>query len=819
MENNIFEELYKDFTKVDINKNKITNMYSYRNSENGNFYMDDNNLYPSVNILDEDNKEYYEQFFDFDIEELSNISKEDIEIVPAKISGKTIEKGTIKVKEKEEVIEETPAIAVEEEPKLEVNEELENLRKEALETLENFKEKTPEFDKETKERILECKDLDSLRIEMDNLNNYIAMDAKMSERIEQFKKESETPEEIETSQTSTGTESETREEIREENITKEIINFEEFKETLDKNSRIDKELIEILNKKTELTKNLEILKEKYNKALRNGYNGIFKQGENTTDFYPQIKNIEQQLVELDAEIKNKENEKTDINKYIETINNTDLSNDKKEKFIEELNLYVNITKEKETLENNKKEKIEELENINTRYKEAVRRASLMLPGENTADLYQQLNKLKQDINDIEEQIKEKEEKLKEIENSIKENNKIVINKYSNDRDELINIIKGFVDTINLDEPEEKINKKLDEIEKYLIELNKLDQLAFEEKYKNAKTDEEKQQLISEREKQVESYRDLLKHENKDIEELLGTRFNPLIDKFKNEIVKDKEKTEDKPEETPEIPEEDPKETEEQEIEIPKKSKLKVVAKKALKLMKEHKLVIIAIGLALTTALLFAIPTTHMMINSALWSVGSKLGWSAGTLSNLHSINLGLSKAVAGGKYIFEGMSGAYTLGGAVGAQALYGAGSANLIGAITGLTGLGAIGTFGAAIVNKIKNWKKKKTPEKETPVEEPIKEQEEIIDVVDNKDKEKEIELEKDSKTTKETQDKKSTPLTKEQIAEMIKNEVEKAVAAKNKEIAKLSEENEALKSEIEMLKAQGLNPEDLTEESVMKK
>lgn len=221
-------------------------------------------------------------------------------------------------------------------------------------------------------------------------------------------------------------------------------------------------------------------------------------------------------------------------------------------------------------------------------------------------------------------------------------------------------------------------------------------------------------------------------------------------------------------------------------------------------MKEHKLAIVAIGLAITTAL-FVIPTTHMMINSALWSVGTKLGWNASTLGKLHSINLGLSKSVASGAYAFEEISGAYTLGGTVGAQALYGAGAANLVAAITGLVGLGTVGTFGASIINKIKNRnKKKEEPQQEIPTEKPIEEEVEVIEETKDKEKEKEVENEK------------STPLTKEQIAEMIKSEIEKAVAQKNEEISKLTVENQNLREQIEMLKQQGLSTEELEEEQV---
>ena len=502
-----------------------------------------------------------------------------------------------------------------------------------------------------------------------------------------------------------------------------------------------------------------------------------------------------------------------VREKMQTINNnmkklyakfgyTDLYFDIKTKYdkINYLRNQINHWKELEKIQGKSYEKeineaLYEIEVIKNTIKSLIDN----LP-EEEKDKITSIDEIKEIIDDLEEK---KEEPTEEIDTP-EENEEIY-----NDRDSIIETIKGIVSTVNLEEPEEKLNKKLEEIEKYLIKLNKLDQKVFEEKYNNAKTDEEKEELIKDRENQVESYRDLLKHDDKDVEKLLSDRFNPLIDDFKNNIIKEKEKTDDKPIEK----------TEETKEEIPKKGRVKVVAKKALKWMKEHKLATIAIGLALTTAIMFAIPATHMMINSALWNVGSKLGWSAATLGKLHSTNLGLSKLVAGGAYMFESMSGAYTLGGVAGASALYGTGAANLVGALTGLTALGTIGTFGASIINKIKNRKKKKEEEpKEVPVEEVKEEKEEVVEDTKSKDKELEKENEKSTTVENDKEETKSTPLTKEQIAEMIKAEVEKAVAQKNAEISKLTAENEMLRAEIDMLKKQGLQQKELEEENIMK-
>ena len=149
MENNLFEQLYKDYKRIDIVQNKITKIYSFRDNEKGDFYKDGNDLYPTANILDEDNKEYFEQYFDFDFEKLVDLAEDNIEITPVKISGKTIEKGTIKIKEKEEVIEETQAEEVLEESKVEANEELEEKRRIILELAEQMDESP------TKQNIIE----------------------------------------------------------------------------------------------------------------------------------------------------------------------------------------------------------------------------------------------------------------------------------------------------------------------------------------------------------------------------------------------------------------------------------------------------------------------------------------------------------------------------------------------------------------------------------------------------------------------------------------------------------------------------------------
>lgn len=224
-----------------------------------------------------------------------------------------------------------------------------------------------------------------------------------------------------------------------------------------------------------------------------------------------------------------------------------------------------------------------------------------------------------------------------------------------------------------------------------------------------------------------------------------------------------------------------------------------VAKKAFKWMKEHKLVCIAIGLALTTALMFAIPGTHMMINSALWSLGKSLGWSASSLNSLHSVNLGLATAVKGGKYAFEGASGLYTLGGVAGAKALYSSAGAGLIASLTGLGALGTLGTTIAAIVSKIKNRNKPKKEIIEEEIE--LEPEEEIIE----EDLEKENTKTKD--LDKENEELKTKVATLE--AELLKS---------NKRIEMLLEEMKKGKVVDQTPEETELNNEELTEEEIQK-
>lgn len=254
-------------------------------------------------------------------------------------------------------------------------------------------------------------------------------------------------------------------------------------------------------------------------------------------------------------------------------------------------------------------------------------------------------------------------------------------------------------------------------------------------------------------------------------------------------------------------------------EPPKKSRLKVKAKKALNWMKRHKLICFAIGLALTSTL-WLLPPTHMMINSALWNccnsiknlfgeeMCQRLGYDNSFLNRLNGINKGLSQIVKGGKYTFEANSGLYTLGGAEGAEALYSAVKANLVSALSLIPAVGGIGFLGSYIKDKIKgeNKENKKEPKKEGIVDK-VKEKgtniigkgkEKINDIKNKFTNDNDTIEEKDNE--KEQEDIKNT-LSKEQIAEMIKEEVEKQREKDKQIIEQLQKDNQYYKQLIHNL------------------
>ena len=390
---------------------------------------------------------------------------------------------------------------------------------------------------------------------------------------------------------------------------------------------------------------------------------------------------------------------------------------------------------------------------------------------------------------IDERIKELEEKYKEIEieqdTYYKQNKGIPVELYGRKK-AIIDELNRLKNIANID-----LTSKKQELEAKKQEL--------EERKKNIKTYYEclnEIKAISTIDKNSEEYQNRLDK----LDEKINTLPIELQEEIKNYLKKLKE-----------IPE------------PPKKSRLKVKAKKALNWMKRHKLICFAIGLALTSTL-WLLPPTHMMINSALWNccnsiknlfgeeMCQRLGYDNSFLNRLNGINKGLSEIVKGGKYTFEANSGLYTLGGAEGAEALYSAVKANLVSALSLIPAVGGIGFLGSYIKDKIKgeNKENKKEPKKEGIVDK-VKEKgtniigkgkEKINDIKNKFTNDNDTIEEKDNE--KEQEDIKNT-LSKEQIAEMIKEEVEKQREKDKMTIEQLQKENQYYKQLINNLHNSG--------------
>ena len=202
--------------------------------------------------------------------------------------------------------------------------------------------------------------------------------------------------------------------------------------------------------------------------------------------------------------------------------------------------------------------------------------------------------------------------------------------------------------------------------------------------------------------------------------------------------------------------------------IKKRNKVKSMVKNTMDWAKEHPLLAtIAIGLAVTLGSQIALSGV-MMLNSTLWSV---LGGTGSACAKLHSINMALSKIVGFGAFKFT-EAGTYALAGKTGALALYSDVGAKLTSAVLGLTGIGGLGKL---IANKIRKKKEK--------------DKEEVIEKTENNNK------------NHNENNKHETTLTREQIAELVKQEVEKATEGLVKENKALKAENESLRQQIEEL------------------
>ena len=96
---------FEEYKKINIEHKTVggvdIGVIGYTIAEDGDFYMDSNTkeIYPTEKILDIENKEKYQEYFDYDVDSLKNIKFEDLEITPAKIVDRsTIVKGKINVK-------------------------------------------------------------------------------------------------------------------------------------------------------------------------------------------------------------------------------------------------------------------------------------------------------------------------------------------------------------------------------------------------------------------------------------------------------------------------------------------------------------------------------------------------------------------------------------------------------------------------------------------------------------------------------------------------------------------------------------------------
>lgn len=855
---NIFEQKYGELKKVSISE--LYGNYIPMESLDGKMYVQNGNeLFPTDQIFEEKNRKFYEMFFEIDFDKLKGATVDNVEIIPAKLQGHEIKKGTINIKSLEKTIE-SPEVS-ETVQDLSESEKTEKYIDDKINKINSPSINEVDLRNEFESIIIDIAEPNLDSISLDNekrtkiFKNIISKIQLENERdlfiemiqsrtdildesvINEFQTKREeqaidTPSDTNYDEIIIDEKIEKETEITEEHSIEEGPAITQYKkdteelrkqlEALEKDIeaknvdsnvlKTDEKIEEIINKITlnpEEEKEIKELNELINNLIEEKERYI-RRKENFLDENPNYKNFEDLTriyKEMEESIVNVEQEIEEARKKVEIINNKKELEENTTKLIE-----VNKLRDVYEIEIPKLESIlHQLEEIRDKFYKENKGIPLEIYGM-MKPLEFHIEKMKKDIHekcgirfDINVNTKENIvliENIKEARNLYSKTEEIINQKYSDKLDE--NKENSDKEIEELKSKKESLKNQLSErennISTYYDALNDIKDI--ENDINKGKTTEEEQSKVEAIHQKITTITDSsLKEE---------------LNKYLQLALESKEKKDPtlNPE-TPPTPEPTP--------EVPIKSKLKVIAKKALKWMKEHKLVTIGLGLALVTALMFAIPQTHMMINSALWNIGKSLGWSANSLSNLHGINLGLAKGIQGGKFIFEGMSGAYTLGGAVGAQALYGAAGANLVAALTGLTGLGAIGTFGASIINKIKNRKKKDKPieDKPIPEKEPVLEPE--IEEK-GKDKEKEIVVEK-------TGDEKEIENPPEKEAEVEKTDLEQiktVMEAMKEQIKNLEEqldltkqENIALKSELERIQSMETIPEmapEMEESHVMK-
>lgn len=327
-----------------------------------------------------------------------------------------------------------------------------------------------------------------------------------------------------------------------------------------------------------------------------------------------------------------------------------------------------------------------------------------------------------------------------------------------------------VPTSDTKELEDRINKLKEEIEKrknnislYESVLNDIKKLQEDVNNGLDPDSEEFQKRVDDINKKKEPL-------PKDLKDELDKYIDLIKNKDKDKGNDGKKPTDDNGGKKPsDDNKKDPKEPENN-----KKKGKKVIKKSPLKWMKEHKLAAIAIGLGV---LLLGVPVAAsglMMVNSALWAY---LGGKGALCAALHSLNLGLSKAIGFGAFKFT-EAGTYTWLGKAGALQLYSAVGAKLTAALGTLS----LGAFGKNLIDKIRGKKTDK-----------------VIDDDNDKIDEPEDEI-------TESDD------LKAQLEEL-KKQIEALTEQVNKQQIQIEEQNKQLNAALEVLMSQGMTREEAIE------
>ena len=738
MEKVKFEEKYKDMKRINIVTSEVG--YEHVEDEKGLFYFDGDKIYPSEKILDSENKEVYAQYFDFDIDEI--INSDDIDVEGAQIKNDVIEKGKIKglTVEKEVEIDakafETNVIDLlnSKDPssiETELNEvikqikENEKLNEQAKDILTNIYNG---LDDGLKDAYLKAVDKQNA---LDIYAKDIDENAKAKEEVQEEVVEQNGPSVAGTTAgasagAATGTAVDSKKELTDEE--KEILAIldgqgKEITAYIKETENMENELAELERQLAELE------------------NGQTVQGPQSSEpEKSELDKIKEEIAKLVyPNIKPEDVTDEFVNNFDANGVTTNMDDADKERFNELRDKYNQAKLKEFNVDNKETEEILVDGIYRTEYpredKDFIRQELLRTGKYKEEEIDQIIDECKiVAVNGAEDQSYDnpiskvnivRTVKAKEIEPEKSELDKIkeeIANlvypkiKPEDVTDEFVNNFDVNGTTTNMDDADkERFNELRDKYNK-LREQEKgrgtgtgtsVDKEALINRINELKG------KIAERKQKAELYKDTLK-DIKELDKLLnkkGKRNKEVVEKVNT--IKNK------------IDQLDPEKGLQDELNkamnhvLTKKRGLRVIARRALNWMKEHKLATLAIGLAITAGVLLAIPTTHMMINSALWNLGKGLGWKASTLAKLHDKNLLLARVAKHGTHMFVDGSGLYTLGGVPGAHALYTSGWANFVGVLAGLggasaVGLTAVGTKKAisSIIRKIQNKNGKKLDE-----------------------------------------------------------------------------------------------------------